>query len=109
MKPGFVYILTNKNNTTLYVGVTSNIVLRVRQHKEKHMLKAFTAKYNLEKLVYYEAFQMIGDAIGREKQLKAGSRSKKVALINSNNPEWLDLYEEVKRAFGGFDYGDEEE
>lgn len=95
MKSGFVYILTNKNNTTLYVGVTSTIVNRIKQHKEKHNPKSFTAKYNLDKLVYYEAFQMIGDAIGREKQLKAGSRAKKVALIESVNPDWDDLYEVV--------------
>ncbi|MBO3100292.1 GIY-YIG nuclease family protein [Gelidibacter pelagius] len=100
MKPGFIYILTNKNNTTLYVGVTSVIVIRVKQHKEKFNLKSFTAKYNLDKLVYYEAFQMIGDAIGREKQLKAGSRAKKVELIESINPDWIDLYEEVKEMFG---------
>lgn len=99
MKPGFIYILTNKNHTTLYVGVTSAIVIRVKQHKEKYHTKSFTARYNLDKLVYYEAFQMIGDAIGREKQLKAGSRAKKVALIISINPEWFDLYEEVKEMF----------
>ena len=100
MKPGFIYILTNKNNTTLYVGVTSNIVARVIQHKEKLYPKSFTAKYNLDKLVYYEVFQMIGDAIGREKQLKAGSRAKKVALIEGINPEWQDLFEQVKQEFG---------
>ncbi|MCX7549049.1 GIY-YIG nuclease family protein [Xanthomarina sp. F1114] len=81
MKPGFTYILTSKNNTTLYVGVTSNLVLRVKQHKEKHNPKSFTARYNLDKLVYFEAYHMIGDAIGREKQLKAGRRAQKVNLI----------------------------
>ena len=101
MKPGFTYILTNSNNTTLYVGVTSNIVLRVKQHKEKYRPKSFTARYNLDKLVYFEAFQMIGDAISREKQLKAGSRAKKEALMHSINPEWHDLYERVKLDFGG--------
>ena len=100
MKPGFIYILTNKNNSTLYVGVSSKIVTRVKQHKEKYDPKSFTSRYNLDKLVYYEVFQMIGDAIGREKQLKAGSRAKKVALINSINPEWLDLYDKVKQEFG---------
>lgn len=100
MKAGFIYILTNKNNTTLYVGVTSTIVIRVKQHKEKYNPKAFTAKYNLDKLVYYEAFQMIGDAIGREKQLKAGSRAKKRELIESINPKWLDLFDEVRDVFG---------
>src|SRR5690606_13578235 len=100
MKPGFIYILTNKNNTTLYIGVTSDIVTRIKQHKEKQNHKSFTAKYNMDKLVYFEAFQMIGDAIGREKQLKAGNRTKKVLLIERINPEWLDLYEKVKREFG---------
>lgn len=103
MKPGFIYILTNKNNTTLYVGVTSTIVIRVQQHKDKHDPKSFTARYNLDKLVYYEAFQMIGDAIGREKQLKSGSRAKKEALINSINPEWNDLFEKVKNEYGNDD------
>ena len=60
MKPGFVYILTNKHNTTLYVGVTSDIIKRITQHKEKQYPKSFTTRFNLDKLVYYEAFQMIG-------------------------------------------------
>jgi len=93
MKPGYIYLLTNKNNTTLYVGVTANIIQRIQQHKEKFNPKSFTARYNLDKLVYYEAFQSIGDAIGREKQLKAGNRAKKIALIESMNPEWNDLYD----------------
>jgi len=96
MKPGFIYIITNKINTTLYIGVTSNLPQRITEHKEKQYENSFTAQYNLSKLVYYEAFQMIGDAIGREKQLKAGSRAKKVALINAMNPEWKDLFEEIK-------------
>ena len=95
MKPGYVYILTNKNNTTLYVGVTSNLKQRITQHKEKHDKKSFTARYNLDKLVYHEAHQMIGDAIGKEKQLKAGSRAKKIALIENMNPEWEDLFNEL--------------
>jgi putative endonuclease len=93
MKPGYVYILTNKNNTTLYVGVTSNLKQRIIEHKEKYYPKSFTARYNLNKLVYNEAFQMIGDAIGREKQLKGGSRAKKIALIASVNPLWEDLFD----------------
>jgi putative endonuclease len=92
MKPGYVYILTNKNNTTLYVGVTAYLKERILHHKEKSDPKSFTARYNLGKLVYYEAHQMIGDAIGREKQLKAGSRAKKIALIEELNPEWNDLF-----------------
>ena len=99
MKPGFIYILTNKNHTTLYVGVTSHIVHRINQHRDKYFPKSFSAKYNLDKLVYYEAFQEIGDAIGREKQLKAGSRQKKINLINSLNPYWNDLYEEISENY----------
>lgn len=95
MKPGYVYIVTNKNNTTLYVGVTSNLPTRIQQHKEKKYPKSFTARYNLSKLVFYEAYQQIGDAIGREKQLKAGSRANKIKLIESINPTWLDLFDEL--------------
>jgi len=95
MKPGYVYILTNKNNTTLYIGVTAYLKKRILQHKEKHDPKSFTARYNLDNLVYHEAHQMIGDAIAREKQLKAGNRAKKIVLIESLNPEWLDLFDEL--------------
>lgn len=77
MKPGFIYIVTNKYNNTYYVGVTSNLPKRILEHKEKRNENSFSARYNLNKLVYYEQFQMIGDAIAREKQLKAGSRAKK--------------------------------
>lgn len=95
MKPGFTYILTNYTNTTLYVGVTSELPERIKQHKQKFYPKCFTARYNLNKLVYYEQHQMIGDAIGREKQLKAGSRKKKIELIEAMNPDWKDLYFEL--------------
>jgi len=84
----------------LYVGVTNNLTLRIRQHKEKHDKKSFTARYNLDKLVYYEAFQMIGDAIAREKQLKAGSRGKKIALIEKENSAWSDLTKQATDYFG---------
>ena len=108
MNHGFIYILTNKNHTTLYVGVTSHIVQRINQHRNGVSLRgaercgatwqsnSFTAKYNLTKLVYYEAFQEIGDAIGREKQIKAGSREAKNELIRILNPTWNDLFEEIK-------------
>ena len=96
MKPGFIYIVTNKNNTTLYVGVTSNLPERILEHKQKKYPKSFTAKYNVDKLVYWESFQEIGDAIGREKQIKGGSRTKKLELINSLNPNWEDMYESIK-------------
>ena len=96
MKPGFIYIFTNKNNTTLYIGVTSNLPKRITEHKEKRYQNSFSVRYNLNKLVYYECFQMIGDAIGREKQLKAGNRATKEMLINSINPNWNDLFEEIE-------------
>lgn len=95
MKPGFIYIVTNKNNTTLYIGVTSNLPNRILEHKEKRYENSFSARYNLDKLVYFEQFQMIGDAIGREKQLKGGNRATKLNLINNFNPDWKDLYEEI--------------
>lgn len=86
-------MLTNKNNTTLCVGVTSKLKKRILQHKEKHDPKSFTARYNLDKLVYYEVYQMIGDTIGREKQLKGGSRAQKISLFEKVNPDWKDLYD----------------
>ena len=92
MKPGYIYIVTNYNNTTLYVDVTSDLADRIKQHKNKIFPNSFSAKYNLNKLVYFEQFQMIGDAIAREKQIKAGSRLKKIQLIESLNPEWRDMY-----------------
>ena len=91
MKPGYVYILTNKNNTTLYVGVTSNLERRLKQHRLGLNPKSFTSRYRLYKLVYFETYQMIGDAIAREKQIKAGSRAKKITLIQRENPNWSNL------------------
>ena len=96
MKPGFVYIITNHNNTVLYTGVTSDLQERISQHKQKRYPDSFSARYNLNKLVYFEAFQMIEDAITREKQIKAGSRAKKVKLIESINPGWEDLYYRIE-------------
>ena len=87
-----VYIVTNKVNTVLYIGVTSNLHERILQHKEK-VYKGFTAQYECNKLVYFEEFQWIQDAIAREKQLKAGSRKKKIDLIIKDNPGWNDLSE----------------
>ena len=91
MKPGFINIVTNKYNNTFYIGVTSNLPKRILEHKEKRYENSFSARYNLTKLVYYEQFQMISDAIAREKQLKAGSRVNKINLIQSINPNWVDL------------------
>lgn len=102
MKAGFVYIITNKFHSTLYIGVTSNLPQRILEHKEKRYENSFTSRYNLNKLVYWEAFQEIGDAIGREKQLKAGSRQKKINLINAMNPDWDDLYESIQNIMNPF-------
>ena len=93
-KQYYVYIMTNSRNTVLYVGVTNDLIRRVYEHKEK-LADGFTRKYNITKLVYYEVFEDIENAILREKQIKAGSRQKKVQLINSINREWHDLYDEL--------------
>jgi len=90
-KGGYIYIITNKNNTVLYTGVTNDLKRRLIEHQSKLNPKSFASKYNLNKLVYYESFFLIGDAIAREKQIKAGSRKKKELLINRLNPEWKDL------------------
>lgn len=86
--------MTNNNNTVIYTGVTNNLKSRVFQHKNK-IIKGFTEKYNLTKLVYYEIFDSAYDAISREKQIKAGSRKKKIDLINNMNPQWKDLYSDL--------------
>jgi putative endonuclease len=88
---GIVYILTNSTDTVLYTGVTSDLNNRLKKHREKTYRKSFTVKYNICKLVYYEYFETIGEAIKREKQLKAGSRDKKIRLVNEMNPRWEDL------------------
>ena len=93
---GCVYIMTNKHHTTLYIGVTSNLLSRISEHREGVYPKSFTARYNLHKLVYYESFSTIMEAIDREKQLKGGSRQKKIDLINAMNPTWKDLYADIK-------------
>jgi putative endonuclease len=93
-KRAYVYIMTNKSNTVIYTGVTSNLVKRVYEHKEK-LIEGFTKKYNVSKLVYYEVFEGMENAILREKQIKAGSRKKKFELINSMNKGWKDLYCEL--------------
>ncbi|MBU0475521.1 MAG: GIY-YIG nuclease family protein [Bacteroidetes bacterium] len=93
-KNGYIYIITNKNNTVLYTGVTSNLTKRIYEHKN-HLVDGFSKKYNLEKLVYYEIFEDINLAIQREKQIKAGSRKKKEELIKSINEEWNDLANEL--------------
>ena len=94
MKQGYVYILFSQRNGTLYVGVTSNLAVRVYEHKNK-MVDGFTKKYKVDKLGYYEVHDDIVSAIAREKQIKAGSREEKMALIESMNPEWNDLYHAI--------------
>ena len=86
-----VYILTNKNNTVLYTGMTNDLRKRVWEHKEK-IYKGFATKYNVDKIVYFERFSHVEEAVAREKQIKAGSRQKKLDLINSFNPDWIDYY-----------------
>ncbi len=93
-KKGYVYILFSRKNGTLYVGVTSNLVKRVYEHKNK-FVKGFTNTYNVDKLGYYEVFDNIQSAIIREKQLKKYYRHQKLDLIEINNPEWNDLYYEI--------------
>ena len=94
-KKGYIYILFNKRNGTLYTGVTSNLKQRVYEHKTKVHEESFTAKYSVDKLGYYEEYVLIKDAIAREKQIKAGSRAKKLQLIESFNPDWEDLYDRL--------------
>ena len=89
-----VYIMTNKNHTVLYVGVTNNLPRRVLQHRQPDP-ESFTHRYKIYKLVFFEVTTDIKAAILREKQLKAGSRQKKIDLINSMNPKWNDLMEEI--------------
>ncbi len=89
MREYYVYILTNESRT-LYTGVTNDLELRVYQHKQK-LIPGFTAKYNISRLVYFETIQDVHAAIAREKQIKGWLRRKKVALIESMNPQWKDL------------------
>ena len=89
-KQGYVYILTNNQKSVLYTGVTSDLQKRIYQHKHK-MAPGFASKYNCNSLVWYEQADEITAAITREKQVKAGSRKKKEALINAMNPQWEDL------------------
>ena len=89
-----VYIIANNRNTVLYTGVTSSLQKRIYYHKNK-LVSSFSSKYNLSKLVYFEVFEDIKLAIQREKQIKAGSRKKKIDLINKTNPDWKDLYSSI--------------
>lgn len=93
-KQYYVYIMTNKHNTVLYTGMTNDLRRRAYEHKTGQG-GGFTSRYNVTKLVYYEATTDVHSAIAREKQIKGGSRQKKLDLINAMNPEWRDLYDEL--------------
>ena len=93
-KNGYTYIITNRYNTTLYIGVTSNLVKRIWEHKN-HVIEGFSKAYNLDKLVYYEIMEDIETAINREKFLKGKTRKFKKDLINKFNPTWKDLYNDI--------------
>lgn len=90
MKTYYTYILTNTSNSTIYIGVTNNIIRRMFEHKN-HLVPGFTDRYNCTKLVYYQEFADINEAISKEKSLKGKVRKKKIELIELNNPKWKDL------------------
>jgi putative endonuclease len=92
----YVYILCSNNQLVLYVGVTSNLRGRIHEHKNKYYPQSFTAKYNCNRLVYYYFYERIEMAIAEEKRIKGGSRKAKIDLINTMNPEWKDLWIDVK-------------
>ena len=94
MKNYYIYIMANKTNTTIYIGITSDIIKRVWEHKNK-VIDGFTKRYNVNKLVYYEETTDVNSAIAREKQLKGWNRAKKNKLIESTNPNWDDLYDDI--------------
>ena len=93
-KTFYVYILSNKKSATLYIGVTSNLLQRIWQHKN-HVVPEFTDKYHLDRLVYYEQHNTPDEAIRREKRLKLWQRKWKIELIEKHNPDWQDLYPKI--------------
>ena len=93
-KQAYIYILSNRYNKVLYVGITSDLIKRIWEHKNK-VVDGFSKRYNLNKLVYYEIYGDIETVISREKQIKSWPRRKKIALINTLNPFWNELYEEL--------------
>jgi putative endonuclease len=95
LKKGYLYILASRRNGTLYVGVTSDLVKRIEEHRQK-LVDGFTKKYEVTNLVYFETFEDIREAIIREKQIKGWTRKWKTELIQSNNPYWHDLYEDIQ-------------
>jgi len=94
---GCVYIMTNARHSVFYTGVTSDLLSRISEHKNKVYPNSFTAKYNCDKLVYYFAYFRIEEAIAAEKAIKGGSRQNKIDLVNNLNPQWADLYEEISK------------
>jgi putative endonuclease len=94
---GSIYIMANKLRTTIYIGVTSDLYARIQQHKQHFYPKSFTARYNCEYCIYYEHYNSIMDAIKREKEIKKWRREKKEMLINTLNPHWIDLWDEIKQ------------
>ncbi|MFA5175607.1 MAG: GIY-YIG nuclease family protein [Patescibacteria group bacterium] len=90
----YAYILSNKKNGTLYIGITNNLIRRIYEHKN-NLVEGFTKKYNVHNLVFYEQYDNINDAISREKQMKKWNRKWKIELIEKDNPNWRDLYEEL--------------
>jgi putative endonuclease len=90
---GYIYLLTNSRHTVFYTGVTPNLYVRITKHKEHFYPKAFSKRYNIYKLIYFERFDSIAKAIAREKQFKKYGRIKKIELINKFNPDWNDLYD----------------
>jgi putative endonuclease len=94
MKQYYIYIMTNKYNHVLYTGITNNLKMRVYEHKSRSS-KGFTSAYNVDKLVYFEISENVKAAILREKNIKGGSRQKKIQLIVRNNPGWKDLYHKI--------------
>lgn len=93
---GYVYIITNRAFTVLYTGVTSDLLARTQQHKQKYYPESFTAKHNCCLLVYYKFFSSITEAIEEEKRIKSGNRRQKIRLITEMNPDWKDLWEDIK-------------
>jgi putative endonuclease len=91
----YVYILANKSNNVLYTGITNDLERRCYEHKSK-MIKGFTQKYNVDKLIYYESYDFVDLAIAREKRIKGYSKAKKIILISEFNPEWNELYSNGK-------------
>jgi putative endonuclease len=96
MQNYYFYILASKNNRALYTGITSNLIKQIWEHKNK-VISGFTLKYNMQKLVYFEEFQDINSAFNREKLLKSWKRKWKVDLIEKENPNWIDLYDNIVR------------